>query len=295
MDDLMNGTSGCLQPGMEVGSFTVMEFLGAGAVGESYLAVGPSGTEDTVVHLLSPQRNATAELMQRLDDLMERARGIRNLHVLEMLDAQTDEFFNWAAFRRSDWKTLATLIAERKKQGETKFSDKEVRRIIFQVLLALCVLHNRGILHGSLKPEHCFVDEEFRIEVGDSGLYPLLGFPGHFGPPGEGVVTVDIPDFAPRMDAVIQSTIFSAPECCRAPNFSVESDLYSVGFLAWHLFTGNSRAGANFFYELPEEIQSEWGEWFFKATEPLPSNRFRTAEEMISELPGVEIVEDGEK
>ncbi|MGE9289360.1 MAG: protein kinase domain-containing protein [Puniceicoccales bacterium] len=292
MDDLMTGNSGCLQPGMEVGAFTVMEFLGAGALGESYLSVGPSGTEDTVVHLLSPQRNSTQDMMERLGVLIERGQNIRNLHVLEFLDAQTDEFFNWVAFRRSDWAPLSTLIAQRKEQGVVGFTDKEVRRMIFQVLLALCVLHNRGILHGSLKPQHCFVDEEFRLEVADSGLYPILGFPDHFGLPGEGVFTVDIPEFIPRMNAVIESTLFAAPECALFPNFTVESDLYSVGFLAWHLFTGHRRAGANFFYELPEEIQAEWGAWFLRATEPLPENRFHSAEEMISELPGVEVVEN---
>lgn len=162
--------------------------------------------------------------------------------------------------------------------------------MIFQVLLALCVLHNRGIIHGSLKPSHCFVDEEYRLEIADSGLAPLLGFPDHFGTPELGFEVVDIPEFAPHMAAVIESTLFAAPECATAPRFSVESDLYSVGFLAWHLFTGHVRAGANFFYELPEEIQSSWGSWFLQATEPLPENRFHSPEEMIANFPGVEVV-----
>lgn len=287
----MYGSSGCLQPGMEVGAFTVMEFLGSGALGESYLAVGPSGTEDSVVHLLSPQRNPTEEMMARLDDLIERGRDIRNLHVLALLDAQTDEFFNWVAFRRSDWIHLDALIADRKQKGEGGFSEKEVRRMIFQVLLALCVLHKRGIIHGALKPAHCFVDEEFRLEVADSGLYPLLGFPQHFGPPPEGAMVVDIPGFVPQIRSALASTLFAAPECALEARFSVESDLYSVGFLAWHLFTGHFRAGANFFYELPEKIQTDWGQWFLRATEPRPDDRFHSAEEMISEIPGVEKVE----
>lgn len=290
----MSGNTGCLQPGMEVGDFTVMEFLGSGSHGETYSAVGESGTEDTVVHLISPQRNSMERMTEGIADLMDKGQNIRNLHVLQFRDGQTDEFFNWIAFRRSGWTPLSRLIDDRKEEGKSGFSVKEVRRMVFQVLLALCVLHNRGIVHGSLKPSHCFVDEQYCLEVADAGLYPLLGSPTHFGTPDEGMEGVDIPEFRPRIRSTIESTLFSAPECSLSGAYSVSSDLYSVGILTWHLFTGHMRGDANFFEELPEEIQSEWGEWFFKATEVLPSNRFRTAEEMISDLPGVEIVEDGE-
>ena len=291
----MSGATGCLQPGMEVGDFTVMEFLGSGAHGETYLAVGSSGTEDTVVRLLSPQRNPVDRMTGRIADLMEKGRNIGNLHVLEFIDGQSDEFFNWVAFRRSDWVPLSRVIRERKSRGEGGFSEKEVRRMIFQVLLALCVLHKRGIVHGALKPAHCFIDEQFCLEVADSGLTPLLGSPEHFGSPEAGMEVVDIPDFTPQTRAVIESALFAAPECSLGAVYSVESDLYSVGFLAWHLFTGHLRADANFFYELEEEVQSSWGSWFLRAMEPLPENRFHSSEEMIANLPGVEVVEDAKE
>tara|TARA_R100000027_G_scaffold61554_5_gene53025 strand:+ start:37028 stop:37906 length:879 start_codon:yes stop_codon:yes gene_type:complete len=290
MSDTLDASIGCLQPGMEVGSFTVMECLGVGALGESYSAVGPSGTEDTVVHLLSPQKIPSDQMMLRLDGLLERGNGIQNSHVLEFVGAETDEFFNWVAFRKSDLFSLNAMIEARREGGFGMFGEKEVRRIIFQVLLALCVLHKRGIVHGSIKPAHCFVDEDLRLEISDAGLYPLIEFPSHYGPPDEGALSNDIPGFSPQVSSVIESTIFNAPECAERPEFTVESDLYSVGFLTWYLFSGHKRAGANFFYELSEEIRSEWGAWFLRATEPLPENRFHSAEEMLSEMPGVEIV-----
>lgn len=292
MNDLLAGSGGCLQPGMEVGEFTVMEFLGSGALGESYSAVGPSGTEDTVVHLVSPQRNSVEAMMDRMGELAERGRNIRNLHVLEIRDAQTDDFFNWVAFRKSDRISLRAIMAERRGLDHPEFSEKEVRRIVFQILLVLCVLHQRGLIHGALKPQHCFLDEDLHVEVADSGLYPLVGAPAHFGRPEEGVLTAEIPEFSLSVHAALESTLFAAPECALEANFSVESDLYAVGFLAWHLFTGHVRAGANFFYELPEPIRDGWGAWFLRATEPLPENRYHSAEEMLSRMPGVEPVEN---
>jgi len=291
MDEFISGDSGCLQPGMEVGDFTVMQYLGSGAHGETYLAVGASGTEDSVVHLLSSQRNSVDLMTERIGGLIEKGRDIRNLHVLQFLDGQTDEFFNWVAYRRSDWTSLASLIRERKSRGEVGFSEKEVRRMIFQVLLSLCVLHKRGIVHGSLKPSHCFVDDQYCLEVADAGLAPLLGSPAHFGSPEPGLEVVDIPGFQPRIGAVIETALFAAPECSVGAEYSVESDLYSVGFLAWHLFTGYTRAGGNFFYELTKEIRSEWGSWFLQATELHPENRFHSAEEMLANLPGVEVLD----
>ncbi len=290
MDELITGDSGCLQPGMEVGDFTIMKYLGSGAHGESYLSAGPSGVEDSVVHLLSPQRNPAGQVAEGLDDLVGKCRDVRNLHVLECLDGRSDEFFNWVAYRRSDWQSLARVIRERESRGEVGFSETEVRRMVFQILLALAALHKHGIVHGSLKPAHFFVEEQLCLEVADAGLSSLLGSPSHFGSPEAGLEVVDIPGFQPRIGAVIESALFAAPECALAGGQTIESDLYSVGFLAWHFFTGHLRAGANFFYELSEEIQSEWGAWFLRATEPDPENRFHSAEEMIATLPGVEVV-----
>lgn len=290
MGDLTGGSAGCLQPGMEIADFVVMECLGIGSLGETYLACDSSGQENTVIRLLSFQKNTPRDLEPGLKKLRASAESAKNRHLLGIRDARVEDFFCWVAYRKSDRIPVSGLLRERIVGGEGPFAEKEVRRMIFQTLLGLHALHEAGLVHGSVKPSHCFVDEEFRLELADAGLVPLLGFPSHYGRAGseEEAAPPDLPGFYPRSRPLVESILFSAPENLEDPEHSVAGDLYAAGFLAWHLFTSRKRGGANFFYELPEEIRDTWGSWFLRALEFAPGDRFSNAEEMLAAMPGVE-------
>lgn len=289
MDDLLGGSAGCLQPGMGIGDYTVMEFLGSGALGESYLAVDGSGDENTVIRLLSFQKNTPKSLAKPVKEFRDHFGGIANRHLLELRDAEIDDFFFWAAYRRSGRIPLSFLLREREAAGEGSFSEAETRRIVFQVLLGLQALHGAGVAHGGLKPAHCFVDEEYRLELADAGLMPLVGFPGHLGGSGAGEeASADIPGFRPNPVSLIETAVFAAPETTYEAAHSPAGDLYSAGYLAWRLLTGLGRAGCSFFQVLPEEFHETWGPWFLRAMAPSPADRFADAEEMLAAMPGVE-------
>lgn len=285
MEGIVDGSAGCMQPGMEVGSCTVMAYLGHGALGESYSAIGESGQEDSVLRLLAFGKNEPGTLKKKIKSYANTYPGIRSKHLLPIRTADLEDFFLWIECGKSPFPTLSTEVS-RRSVDEGPFSEKEVRRIAFQMLVALHTLHQAGGLHGSLKPSHCRLGDKLTVVLTDAGLYPLLSFPGGFGRKATLEDTIpDMPGFYANTQSLLETVAFSSPEVLSRGDFSVKSDLYSVAMVVWHLLTGLSRPEPRF--HLPENLDDTWREWFCKGLANKPEERFRDAEEMLANLPGV--------
>lgn len=291
MNELMENNSGCMQPGMELGEYTIMSFLGSGALGESYTALGPSRREDVVLRVLSCRTASRKSLHEGLEQSRRGLEQLKNRKVSRWLAAELDEFFLWVAFERSLHPTLRDAVQARLEAGLGPFTEKEVRKAIFQVLVGLHAIHTAGGVHGSIKPSQCTFSEDEKILLLDAGIYPLTGFPGIRREGADFTEEpIELPGFSPSIGSMIETITFSAPEITAKGDYSPRSDLYSTGYLAWHLMSGLERAGAHFFQALPDGVMESWGHWFLRSLAPDPAERFESAEEMLANLPGVQPV-----
>lgn len=121
--------------------------------------------------------------------------------------------------------------------GQKSFSGpldtEEVLKIFRCILLGLDALHGRELLHRAIRPENIFLCGEC-YKLGDFGLSTVEG----------------APPFPPRRFR------YSAPEEIRTPDLvSRESDLYSLGVLAYELILGPVR-----FEQVLEELLWAAGE-----------------------------------
>jgi serine/threonine-protein kinase PknK len=91
-------------------------------------------------------------------------------------------------------------------EGETPSEKHDARAIAITLLRALLHLHERGRVHGDLKPANLLVDHEGAPKVIDLGLAVPIGTPVAGGTPG-----------------------FVPPEYLRGAPASVAGDLYSLG------------------------------------------------------------------
>lgn len=62
---------------------------------------------------------------------------------------------------------LHEMMNKSKKQ---KYGEKEVAKIAYQIISALCYMHSAGLMHRDLKPSNILVDDEFNIKICDFGL-----------------------------------------------------------------------------------------------------------------------------
>lgn len=102
-------------------------------------------------------------------------------------------------------------------------SSKDKFNILNQILTAIEVAHSNGIIHRDINPKNIMIAEENNVKVIDFGICKIK----------EMVNTSTVYQMA--------TNLYSAPEVhIHSENATEQSDLYSIGAIAYYLFTGNT-------------------------------------------------------
>ena len=72
---------------------------------------------------------------------------------------------------------------------------------------------------------------------------------------------------------------------------TVQSNLYTVGLMAYLMLTGRYCLSTELPSEIMGEIDPDWDEWISKALAYNPEDRFVAASEMLQSMPGLEFGE----
>lgn len=160
-----------------------------------------------------------------------------------------------------------------------RLSYEECTRILGEICDALFYMHNRGLVHRDIKPSNILLDPSGSVKVTDFGLIRIAG--------------------APRMTQIgmcIGTPHYMSVEQARGDSASIthRSDLYSLGVMAYEMFTGKlpfdgsndtiltqhltkpPRPPREIEKQLPERINHN----ILRAMEKDPARRFKDAEEM---------------
>ncbi len=178
-----------------------------------------------------------------------------------------------------------------------KLPPERAIRITLGILRALEYIHQHGVAHRDLEPEHIMVDDEDRIKLIDFGVASQQG--------------------AKRLTftslgQVVGTPEYISPEQVRGKRGDARSDLYSTGIMLYEMLTGttpfkgsspmaimNARLVQNIPpLRLPEfPLAAQLQEVICRATEREPRNRYASAHEFgldLEHLDKVGVVERAE-
>ena len=104
-----------------------------------------------------------------------------------------------------------------------KFDIKTTINIIGLMLDALAYAHDRGVIHGDIKPGNIFLKKDGTIKLLDFGVSQIMELR-------------EIRD----EDEIVQTFGYKSPEAIGIMNKNIDerSDLYSIGILLYRLLTG---------------------------------------------------------
>jgi serine/threonine protein phosphatase PrpC len=100
-----------------------------------------------------------------------------------------------------------------------------VRDVVGQIAAGLLALHRREMLHRDLRPKNVMIDGDGTVRIIDFGSVAVAG----------------LSEIAPAVSkpAVFAGTVqFAAPELLLGEPASPQSDLFSLGVIAYHMLTG---------------------------------------------------------
>ena len=249
--------------GSTVGRFVIHERLGIGGMGEVYRAEDTQLKRTVAIKRLI--RNDDAQSAERLLREAQRASALNHPRIASVYDvfATSDELF--LVMEYIDGMTLRERI-------KRPVAVPEFCRIAIQCTEALSAAHDKGILHGDLKPANIMLTREGEIKVCDFGLARQL-------PRGES-------DTETTSHTAIGGTPgYLAPEAVLGQPVDESADLFSLGVVfyqmlaARHPFVGETLIGTadRILHHTPEPLD--------RVNPHVPVKLARTVQRMLEKDP----------
>ena len=225
-----------LEPGTRLGRYQVHSQIGAGGMGEVYLA------EDTQLHrkvalkILPAALATNSERMRRFAQEAQAAAALNHpsvAHIYEIGEASEAKFI---AMEFVEGLTLRDLF-------RTDRADLRMRlKYLQQVAEGLAKAHAAGIVHRDLKPENIMVANDGYAKILDFGLSKLLEPQSAFtsGETFSEVETAIIPQ--PSLPGTVMGTVgYMSPEQAQGKVQDVDhrSDIFSFGCILFEAATGH--------------------------------------------------------
>lgn len=228
-------------PGATVAErYRIVRPLGRGALGATFLARDETLGRQVCLKVLHHHRARDASIVA--DFLREARTAARLAHpnVVGVHDFGYAEELPFLVLEYADGGTLADLLAE---AGTPTFA--EAVAYLEGILEGLAYMHQRGIVHGDLKPANVLLAHEPALGISPAGpldarhLKPKLadfGLARDASAPGPSTTHVGLDEpLLPR-----GTPAYMSPEVARGGTPSAASDLYAAGAILHELLAGST-------------------------------------------------------
>jgi serine/threonine protein kinase len=282
--------------GTTVGHYRITARLGAGGMGEVFLAEDTRLDRKAAIKFLPADLADDPERRRRFLTEARAASALNHPHVCVVYDVgETEDGLPFIAMEFVEGRSLSSLV----KQGPLKIS--RVVQIAIQVADALDAAHARRIVHRDIKPENISLNERGEVKVLDFGLAKRL-----IQESADDLATTAA-EQQTQEGCVLGTPRYMSPEQAVGKAVDHRSDLFSLGSVVYFLLTGRSpfagdnlgevldhvihkqpEAIARFNYDVPPELERIALKLLAKQVD----RRYQSARDLLVDLKSLERVLD---
>jgi serine/threonine-protein kinase len=220
-----------LSPNTTFAHYTIISKIGAGGMGEVYLAQDSSELGRIVaLKILAAE---VAKDKDRLQRFIQEARTVSNLNHPNILTVhefgQTDD----ASFMATEFVDGVTL---RKHLSTRRLKLIDVLDVAIQIAAALNAAHDAGVTHRDLKPENVMVRKDHIVKVLDFGLAKPTVSSGDQAIDSEAGTKV----FVQTEPGLVMGTVsYMSPEQSVGKGVDQRTDIWSLGVVLYEMLSGS--------------------------------------------------------
>jgi serine/threonine protein kinase, bacterial len=213
-----------LADGATFAGYTIVRLLGAGGMGEVYLAQHPRLPRRDALKVLPASVSSDSEYRERFDREADIAATLWHPHIVGVHDRGEFDGQLWISMDFVEGTDAARLLRERYPDG---MANHEVAEIISAVADALDYAHQRNLLHRDVKPANILLANpeanDQRILLADFGIARW---------------TNDISGLT-ATNMTVGTVSYAAPEQLMGERLDGRADQYALAATAFHLLTGS--------------------------------------------------------
>lgn len=212
-----------LADGATFAGYTIVRLLGAGGMGEVYLAQHPRLPRRDALKVLPASVSADGEYRERFDREADIAATLWHPHIVGVHDRGEFEGQLWISMDYVEGTDAACLLRQSYPDGMPR---GEVAEIISAVADALDYAHQRNLLHRDVKPANILLanpeGSDQRILLADFGIARW---------------TNDISGLT-ATNMTVGTVSYAAPEQLMGERLDGRADQYALAATAFHLLSG---------------------------------------------------------
>jgi|GEM_PF-780976 len=218
--------------GRRIRNYQLEENLGEGGMGVVYRARDLNLDRMVAIKMLHPKMLHQPDLLKRFKNEAHVTARLSHPNIATLYNFFSEENDHCLVMEFVNGKTLEQILNAHK-----KVSAEECIRILMQLLEGLEEAHQNEVLHRDIKPGN--------IMINRNGYVKLMDF---------GVARLESSARITRMNRVIGTLEYMAPELLTGGQPSRQTDLYSVGIAAFEMVTGGLPFQADSDSEMMERI-----------------------------------------
>ena len=245
--------------GRTLGHYKIQSLLGAGGMGEVYLAEDTRLGRKVALKLLPGEFTRDRERVQRFKQEARAVSSLNHPNIVTVFEiGQSDDLY-FIATEYIDGQTL------RRRMADSVMKLNEALDVALQVASALTAAHETGIVHRDIKPENIMLRRDGFVKVLDFGLAKLTE---PFRAEATTIIASGIStggQISTDPGKVVGTPRYMSPEQVRAQQVDARTDIFSLGVVLYEMIAGR----APFEGATPSEVAAA-----ILHVEPMPLARF---------------------
>lgn len=208
------------------GRYRVEQLIGRGGMGSVYSGRHVVVGKRVALKILKPGLERSEDVLSRFVREAQAANSVKSAHIAEVFDfGQLPSGHFYAAMELLEGKSLSEAMRTR------LLSRDQMLYVFTQIAETLAETHEAGIIHRDLKPENVFLTRDpgstnpalMYVKILDFGVAKLVGA-------ADGGLT--------QSGVILGTPYYMAPEQARGEAIDHRVDIYSLGVVMFHAFTG---------------------------------------------------------
>jgi len=217
-----------LEKGTRLGPYEIQSAIGAGGMGEVYLANDTRLNRRVAIKILPPQWSSNPDMKARFDREAQIIAGLSHPHICTLHDIGHEGATDYLVMEYLEGQTLAERIAK------GVLSVEEAVPIAAEIADALDRAHREGITHRDLKPGNVMLTKS-GVKLLDFGL-AKQGEPVQTAASSQSVMPTRAE--ITMQGAIVGTMQYMAPEQLEGKDVTPQTDIFAFGAVLYEMLTG---------------------------------------------------------
>ncbi len=205
-----------------VDHYRIVERIGAGGMGEVYLAEDTRLNRKVALKFLADRFSSDQSARDRFTREAQAVAAIDHPNIVSVYEVNEFKGRLYFAMQHIEGKSVEEVI-----KGN-KLHMSEIIRLAIQICEGLQAAHNKGIVHRDIKPSNILIDKDGRAKILDFGLATISGM-----------------DKLTQTGTTLGTLSYMSPEQVQAEETDLRSDIFSFGVVLYEMITGQRPFGGD--------------------------------------------------